>query len=83
MAMGYVTLYGDMCGGLGVLVDVSKTLVYALAKWINRKREIIPMSIIKKEPCSYIYADVFFSVNADSGILCKSRRISVRSFACA
>lgn len=50
IAMGYVTLYGDMCGGLGVLNDVSKTLIYELAKWINRKKEIIPMSIITKEP---------------------------------
>jgi len=50
MAMGYVTLYGDMCGGLGVLTDVSKTLIYLLAKWINRKKEVIPISIIKKEP---------------------------------
>jgi NAD+ synthase (glutamine-hydrolysing) len=50
MAMGYVTLYGDMCGGLAVLIDVTKTLVYELAKWINRKKEIIPVSIIQKEP---------------------------------
>lgn len=50
MAMGYVTLYGDMCGGLGVLNDVSKTYIYALSKWINRKKEIIPSSIITKEP---------------------------------
>jgi len=39
-----------MCGGLGVLNDVSKTLVYLLAKWVNRKKEIIPHSIIEKEP---------------------------------
>ncbi|NGX63571.1 MAG: Glutamine-dependent NAD(+) synthetase [Candidatus Anoxychlamydiales bacterium] len=57
MAMGYVTLYGDMCGGLGVLTDVSKTLVYALAKWINRKKEIIPQSIIKKAPSAELKAD--------------------------
>ena len=57
MALGYVTLYGDMCGGLGVLVDVSKTLVYQLANWINRKKEIIPKRIITKEPSAELKAD--------------------------
>lgn len=57
MAMGYVTLYGDMCGGLGVLNDVSKTLIYSLSKWINRKKEIIPNNIIKKEPSAELRAD--------------------------
>ena len=50
IAIGYVTLYGDMCGGLGVLNDVTKTLIYKLARWINRQNEIIPKSIIEKEP---------------------------------
>lgn len=50
MAMGYATLYGDMCGGLGVINDVSKAQVYALARYINRKEEIIPETIIKKAP---------------------------------
>jgi len=50
MAMGYATLYGDMCGGLGVLVDVPKTLVYDLARWINKKNEIIPQNILTKAP---------------------------------
>ncbi len=50
MALGYTTLYGDMCGGLGVLIDVTKTQVYELAKWLNRKHEIIPKNIIKKAP---------------------------------
>ncbi len=57
LAMGYVTLYGDMCGGLGVLIDVSKTLIYDLAKWINRKKEIIPISIITKEPSAELKAN--------------------------
>ena len=57
MAMGYVTLYGDMCGGLGVLNDVTKTLVYELAKWINRKKEIIPNNTIKKDPSAELKAD--------------------------
>lgn len=50
MAVGYSTLYGDMCGGLGVLSDVSKTKVYALARWINREREVIPLATIEKPP---------------------------------
>ncbi len=50
LAVGYATLYGDMCGGLGVLSDVTKTKVYALARWVNRKEEIIPQSIIDKPP---------------------------------
>ncbi|MFQ5891809.1 MAG: NAD+ synthase [Candidatus Methanofastidiosia archaeon] len=50
LAMGYVTLYGDLAGGLSVLSDVPKTLVYRLANFINMRREIIPKNIIKKEP---------------------------------
>lgn len=50
MAMGYTTLYGDMCGGIGVLIDVTKTRVYELARWINREKEIIPLSIVSKVP---------------------------------
>lgn len=50
MAMGYTTLYGDMCGAIGVLLDVTKTRVYELAHWINREREVIPLSIINKIP---------------------------------
>ncbi|MGK5593911.1 MAG: NAD+ synthase [Parachlamydiaceae bacterium] len=50
LAMGYSTLYGDMCGGLGVINDVSKTQVYALAKWINRDKEVIPQNTINKAP---------------------------------
>lgn len=50
MAMGYATLYGDMCGGLGVINDVTKEQVYLLAKWINRDKEIIPLSVLSKPP---------------------------------
>ena len=50
MAVGYCTLYGDMCGGLAVISDVFKMQVYALARWINREREIIPVSSIEKPP---------------------------------
>jgi len=49
-AVGYGTLYGDMCGGISVLGDVYKTQVYELASWINRKKEIIPQSTIDKPP---------------------------------
>lgn len=50
MAMGYATLYGDMCGGLGVLNDVTKEQVYALAHLINKEKEIIPSSVLSKPP---------------------------------
>lgn len=50
IAVGYSTLYGDMCGGLGVIADVFKTKVYDLCRLINRDREIIPQSIIDKPP---------------------------------
>jgi len=50
MAMGYSTLYGDMSGGLAVLADVPKVIVYELAEYINREREIIPRSVITKPP---------------------------------
>ncbi len=50
LAVGYCTLYGDMSGGLAVISDVPKTLVYKLADYINSKRETIPRSIITKAP---------------------------------
>jgi len=50
MAVGYATLYGDMCGAVAVIADVYKTQVYKLAKYINRSEEIIPDEIITKEP---------------------------------
>jgi len=50
LAMGYTTLYGDMCGGLSVINDVSKMQVYALSRWINREKEIIPQNTIDKAP---------------------------------
>src|SRR6266704_122198 len=58
LAVGYCTLYGDMAGGLAVISDVPKTMVYELARWINsdyaarsgQKREIIPRSTIEKAP---------------------------------
>ncbi len=50
LAVGYCTLYGDMCGGLAVISDVPKTMVYRLAQWINRDRELIPAASITKAP---------------------------------
>ncbi|MBX2923994.1 MAG: NAD+ synthase [Chitinophagaceae bacterium] len=50
LATGYGTLYGDMAGGLSVLGDVYKMQVYALARYINREKEIIPNNIITKAP---------------------------------
>jgi NAD+ synthase (glutamine-hydrolysing) len=50
VAVGYGTLYGDMCGGLSVIGDVYKTQVYKLCKFINQYEEIIPLNILTKEP---------------------------------
>jgi NAD+ synthase (glutamine-hydrolysing) len=50
LAMGYCTLYGDMSGGLSVISDVPKTIVYELAEYINHDKEIIPRAIIDKPP---------------------------------
>jgi len=49
-AVGYGTLYGDLCGGLAVLADVYKTEVYKMVAYINRDKEIIPQHIITKAP---------------------------------
>lgn len=57
MAMGYATLYGDMCGGLAVLSDATKQQVYALANWINRHDEVIPQEIIDKPPSAELRPD--------------------------
>lgn len=50
VAVGYATLYGDMSGGLGVISDLPKTVVYQLCHHINRKKEIIPESVLMKPP---------------------------------
>ena len=50
MAVGYCTLYGDMCGALAVIADVFKTDIYRLSRWVNREREIIPAASITKPP---------------------------------
>lgn len=50
LAVGYCTLYGDMAGGLAVISDVPKTIVYRLARYVNYDRDVIPRSTIEKQP---------------------------------
>ncbi|MBC8325175.1 MAG: NAD+ synthase [Verrucomicrobia subdivision 3 bacterium] len=59
LAVGYCTLYGDMCGGLAVISDVPKTMVYRLARWMNRNGEgdVIPESTIEKPPSAELRPD--------------------------
>ncbi len=57
MSVGYATLYGDMAGGFAPLKDVPKTLVYRLARWLNRAREIIPQAVIDRPPSAELRAD--------------------------
>jgi NAD+ synthase (glutamine-hydrolysing) len=57
LAVGYCTLYGDMCGGLAVINDVPKTLVYRLARFANRNRELIPDSTLTKPPSAELRSD--------------------------
>jgi NAD+ synthase (glutamine-hydrolysing) len=57
LATGYGTLYGDMAGGLGVLGDLYKTQVFALARYINRNTELIPANIISKPPSAELRPD--------------------------
>jgi NAD+ synthase (glutamine-hydrolysing) len=57
LAVGYCTLYGDMAGGLAVISDVPKLMIYELAKWINRDRELIPQATIDKAPSAELRPD--------------------------
>lgn len=57
LAVGYCTIYGDMCGGLAVISDLPKTRVYEVSRWINREREIIPWSTIDKPPSAELRPD--------------------------
>ena len=57
LAVGYCTLYGDMCGGLAVIADVPKTKVFALARHINRDRILIPINTIEKPPSAELRPD--------------------------
>ena len=56
-AVGYGTLYGDMCGGVSVIGDIYKTEAYALARHINRDREIIPQHTLDKPPSAELKPD--------------------------
>ncbi len=56
-AVGYGTLYGDMCGGLSVIGDVYKTEIYELARYINRHSEVIPENILTKAPSAELRPD--------------------------
>jgi len=57
LAVGYCTLYGDMVGGLAVISDVPKTLVYRLSAYVNSKRRVIPEATIEKPPSAELRAD--------------------------
>jgi NAD+ synthetase len=57
LAVGYCTLYGDMCGALAVIADVLKTEIYDLARWVNRNDEIIPWATIEKPPSAELRPD--------------------------
>ena len=57
MAVGYGTLYGDLCGGLSVLADVYKTEVYELARYMNKDGEVIPENTITKPPSAELRPD--------------------------
>ena len=57
VSVGYCTLYGDMVGGLGVIGDVPKTMVYELARYVNRDGEVIPESTITKAPSAELRPD--------------------------
>lgn len=57
MAVGYCTLYGDMCGALAVISDVPKTMVYNLARYLNRREEIIPARVITRPPSAELKPD--------------------------
>ncbi|MGH2705829.1 MAG: NAD+ synthase [Actinomycetota bacterium] len=56
IATGYSTLYGDMSGGYAVLKDVPKTLVYEVARWCNRDREVIPQEVLDRLPTAELRA---------------------------
>ena len=57
LAVGYCTLYGDMSGGLAVIADVPKTMVYRVAAWLNGRREVIPPAVLTKAPSAELRPD--------------------------
>jgi NAD+ synthase (glutamine-hydrolysing) len=57
LAVGYCTIYGDMCGGIAVISDLPKMTVYEVSRWVNRDREIIPWNTIDKPPSAELRPD--------------------------
>ncbi len=57
LSMGYCTLYGDLCGGLAVISDIPKTLVYAVAAAMNREKTVIPPAILSRPPTAELRFD--------------------------
>ena len=57
LAVGYCTIYGDMCGGLAVISDLPKTKVFEVSRWVNRETERIPWSTIEKPPSAELRPD--------------------------
>lgn len=57
LAVGYCTIYGDMCGGLAVISDLPKTMVFEVARWVNRDGERIPWNTIEKPPSAELRPD--------------------------
>ena len=57
LAVGYCTLYGDMCGGLAVISDLAKMKVFELARFMNRNKEVIPVNTIEKPPSAELRPD--------------------------
>jgi NAD+ synthase (glutamine-hydrolysing) len=57
MAVGYGTLYGDLCGGLSVIGDVYKTDVFKLARYMNKEGEVVPENTISKPPSAELRPD--------------------------
>jgi NAD+ synthase (glutamine-hydrolysing) len=57
LGVGYCTLYGDMVGGLAVISDVPKTLVYRLARYVNSRRQVIPQASLEKPPSAELRPD--------------------------
>lgn len=57
LAVGYCTLYGDMSGGLAVISDVPKTMIYRLARQLNRERQVIPDAVLTKPPSAELRPD--------------------------
>ena len=57
LGVGYCTLYGDMVGGLAVISDVPKTLVYRLSRYVNSRRPVIPQATLEKPPSAELRPD--------------------------